>query len=128
MRPGDVVLGRLDVLPSVDGVEPGLEALRALEVRGVIVLNGPEALMRAHDKLLTAQVLAAAGLPHPETRLAVAGRAAAGHRRAGRRQAALRQLGAEGHPLQRPAHACGDAAGLPPPPVVPAHGAPSSRS
>jgi [lysine-biosynthesis-protein LysW]--L-2-aminoadipate ligase len=73
LRPGDVALGRLDVLPSVDGVEPGLEALRALEARGVIVLNGPEALMRAHDKLLTAQVLAAAGLPHPETRLAVPG-------------------------------------------------------
>ena len=73
MRPGDVALGRLDVLPSVDGVEPGLEALRALEARGVIVLNGPEALMRAHDKLLTAQVLEAAGLPHPETRLAVPG-------------------------------------------------------
>src|SRR4051794_13044701 len=73
MRAGDVALGRLDVLPSVDGVEPGLEALRELEVRGVTVLNGPEALMRAHDKLLTAQVLAAAGLPHPETRLAVPG-------------------------------------------------------
>ena len=73
MRPGDVALGRLDVLPSVDGVEPGLEALRELEARGVTVLNGPETLMRAHDKLLTAQVLAAAGLPHPETRLAVAG-------------------------------------------------------
>ena len=29
--------------------------------------------MRAHDKLLTAQVLEAAGLPHPETRLAVPG-------------------------------------------------------
>ena len=73
MRPGDVALGRLDVLPSVDGVEPGLEALRALEARGVTMLYGPEALMRAHDKLLTAQVLEAAGLPHPETRLAVPG-------------------------------------------------------
>jgi RimK family alpha-L-glutamate ligase len=71
LRPGDVALGRLDVLATVDGVEPGLDALHALESRGVTVLNGPEALLRAHDKLLTAQVLAAAGLPHPLTRLAL---------------------------------------------------------
>jgi len=63
-----VVLGRVDVLPSVDGIEPGLSDLRALERRGVRVLNGPETLRAAHDKRRTAQVLEAAALPHPRTR------------------------------------------------------------
>jgi len=66
--PGDVALGRLDVLPSLDGVEPGLWALDILERRGVTVLNGRDALATAHDKLATAEALACAGIPHPPTK------------------------------------------------------------
>jgi RimK family alpha-L-glutamate ligase len=64
---GDVALARLDVRPTLDGVEPGLLELLALIRRGVRVLNAPAALLAAHDKLRTAQRLAAAALPHPQT-------------------------------------------------------------
>src|SRR5205823_11608807 len=67
LEPGDVALARIDVLPSVDGIEPGLWALDELAARGVDVLNGADALRAAHDKLLTAAVLAEACLPHPLT-------------------------------------------------------------
>ena len=67
LRPGDVALGRIDVRRTLDGLEPGLLALLALGRRGVSVLNRPAALLAAHDKLRTARLLAAAGLPHPHT-------------------------------------------------------------
>ena len=73
LEPGDVALGRLDVLPSLDGVDDGLWVLGELAALGVRVLNGPSALLGAHDKLLTARLLQGAGLPHPLTRLATAG-------------------------------------------------------
>ena len=69
LGPGDAALGRLDVTPSLDGVDDGLWALGVLAARGVTVLNGPGALLAAHDKLLTARILRRAGLPHPATRL-----------------------------------------------------------
>ena len=67
MRPGDVALGRLDVLETLDGVDDGLWALGELEARGVRVLNGAGTLLATHDKLLTARLLHGAGLPHPRT-------------------------------------------------------------
>jgi RimK family alpha-L-glutamate ligase len=67
IRPGDVVLGRIDILPTVDGVEPGLLELWRLERRGFRVMNSASALASAHDKLLTARLLARAALPHPRT-------------------------------------------------------------
>jgi RimK family alpha-L-glutamate ligase len=67
LRPGDIALGRLDVSPSLEGIEPGLWALDLLERRGVTVLNGRDTLATAHDKLATAEALACAGIPHPPT-------------------------------------------------------------
>src|SRR5262245_50276792 len=67
LQPGDGALGRLDVLPTLDGVEDGLWALGALAARGVHVLNDPAALLATHDKLLTARILRRHHIPHPAT-------------------------------------------------------------
>jgi ribosomal protein S6--L-glutamate ligase len=69
LRPGDVVLGRIDVLPTVYGVERGLLELLRLERRGWRVLNRAMALAAAHDKALTSRLLVRAGVPHPRTEL-----------------------------------------------------------
>ena len=67
LHPDDSVLARLDVLPTLDGVEPGLLELLLLERAGIRVLNPVATLLGAHDKLRTAQMLTRAGLPHPWT-------------------------------------------------------------
>jgi RimK family alpha-L-glutamate ligase len=67
LGPGDVALGRLDVLTTLDGIEPGLWALERLAALGVTVLNGRRSLVAAHDKLTTATVLNAAHVPHPRS-------------------------------------------------------------
>jgi RimK family alpha-L-glutamate ligase len=67
VRRGDVVVGRIDVRRTIDGVEPGLLALVAAERRGARVVNSAAAILRAHDKLLTARALVRAGVPHPRT-------------------------------------------------------------
>lgn len=64
---GDVVLARLDVRPTLDGVEDGLVEVRRAARAGVDVLNEPGALFAAHDKLATAIHLARYGIPHPRT-------------------------------------------------------------
>ena len=74
LGPGDAALGRLDVLPTLDGVDDGFGELGALAARGVRTLNRASTLLAAHDKLLTARVLSRAGLPHPRTRLLEPGR------------------------------------------------------
>ncbi len=64
---GDIVLVRLDVLGSLDGIEPGLGEAAMLARRGARVLNRPSALFAVHDKLVTYELLAAAGVAHPAT-------------------------------------------------------------
>jgi RimK family alpha-L-glutamate ligase len=77
LAPGDAALARLDVLPTVDGIEAGILQVGRLEDEGFRVFNGLRALLTTHDKLQTARVLTAAGLPHPRTTHVVAARAAA---------------------------------------------------
>jgi RimK family alpha-L-glutamate ligase len=73
LRAGDIAIGRVDVRRSIDGVDAGLLDLLELSRRGVDVLNGPAALLTAHDKLRTARVLRRAHLPHPRTEHATNG-------------------------------------------------------
>ncbi len=67
VSPGEVVVARLDVLETLDGIEPGFAELETLIRNGACVLNPPDALRAAHDKLETAVRLGAARLPHPRT-------------------------------------------------------------
>lgn len=65
---GDAALARLDVLPTVDGIEPGAWELARLEAEGIRMLNRLRTLSATHDKLMTARLLKTAGVPHPTTR------------------------------------------------------------
>src|SRR3954466_8824908 len=61
--PGDVVLGPLDVRRALCVAQGGLEELARLEHSGAQLLNGPQALFSAHDKLALRVMLARAGVP-----------------------------------------------------------------
>jgi RimK family alpha-L-glutamate ligase len=67
LGPGDVAIGRLDVRPTLDGIEDGVELLDDVAWAGAKLLNSRAALVRSHDKLMTARALVAARLPHPKT-------------------------------------------------------------
>jgi RimK family alpha-L-glutamate ligase len=67
LRPGDVGVARLDVLPTLDGIEEGLFELLELAANGVRIVNNARSLVNAHDKLRTGRCLAAAGVPHVPT-------------------------------------------------------------
>lgn len=64
---GDLAIGRLDVLPTLDGIEQGLLELTWLERSGVRVVNTARALLSAHDKRRTWQLLEHAGVAQPWT-------------------------------------------------------------
>jgi RimK family alpha-L-glutamate ligase len=67
LGPGDVAVVRLDVTPTLDGVEAGLVEMAALERHGVRIVNRAGALLAAHDKLAAARRFGAAGIRHPRT-------------------------------------------------------------
>jgi RimK family alpha-L-glutamate ligase len=75
LGPGDAALSRIDVLPSLEGIEPGVFEIGRLEAEGFAVFNGLRAVLSMHDKLQTSRVLSAAGVPHPRTFHLVAPRA-----------------------------------------------------
>jgi RimK family alpha-L-glutamate ligase len=67
VRCSDLVLGRLDVRRTLDGVEEGLEELRRVERLGVRVLNPAASLLACHDKLHSTLTVGRLGLPQPIT-------------------------------------------------------------
>ena len=101
LQPGDVALGRLDVRPTLDGMDDGVSELAQLAARGVRVLNGPRTLLAAHDKLLTARQFHAGRDPAPGDHALLGHRRDSTARAAGGDQAALRELGRRRLPLRR---------------------------
>lgn len=64
---GEIVLGRVGVRPTLDGVEAGLDDLSRLEEAGFLVLNRAEPLLAMHDRLRTRKALADARIPQPRS-------------------------------------------------------------
>ncbi len=63
----DAVLARIIPAGSLEQIIVRVDALHALEERGIPVINSPRAIERTVDKLWTTALLAHAGLPVPET-------------------------------------------------------------
>ena len=63
----DAVLARIIPAGSLEQIIVRLDALHALEERGMAVINSPRTIERTVDKLWTTALLANAGLPVPET-------------------------------------------------------------
>ena len=61
------VLARIIPAGSLEQIIVRVDALHALEERGIPVINSPRAIERTVDKLWTTALLAHAGLPVPET-------------------------------------------------------------
>src|SRR4029450_11888103 len=51
LSPGDCAIGRIDVLPTLDGVDDGLWALGALEAPGGAGVDGASGALRADAQL-----------------------------------------------------------------------------
>src|SRR2546426_7557299 len=60
------VLARIIPSGSLEQIIVRVDALHALEERGIPVINSPRAIERTVDKLWTTALLARAGLPVPE--------------------------------------------------------------
>ena len=63
----DAVLARIIPAGSLEQIIVRVDALHAVEDRGIPVINSPRAIERTVDKLWTTALLAHAGLPVPET-------------------------------------------------------------
>jgi RimK family alpha-L-glutamate ligase len=61
------ILARIIPAGSLEQIIVRLDALHALEERGMLVINSPRTIERTVDKLWTTALLAGAGLPVPDT-------------------------------------------------------------
>ena len=67
LAPCGAVLARIIPAGSLEQIISRVDALHALEERGIPVINSPRTIERTVDKLWTTALLAHAGLPVPET-------------------------------------------------------------
>jgi len=66
---GDLVIARPEVLATLDGVDVGIRHLPRVQHSTARLINTSVSLLSAHDKLVTAIALRAAGIPHPRSAL-----------------------------------------------------------
>ncbi len=67
LRLDAAVIKGLGLVASTEAVFKRIDTLKCLEDAGALVINPPESIVKARDKLRTAQILRSAGLPIPDT-------------------------------------------------------------
>ncbi len=67
LRLDAAVIKGLGLVTSTEAVFKRIDTLKCLEDAGALVINPPESIVKARDKLRTAQILRSAGLPIPDT-------------------------------------------------------------